>query len=257
MWGLYLRLLLMVVGLTAGCAGSPRPRTPMPVLRYTAEAPSQHSDTLLILLPGRKDRAEVFARERLVETIRAHAPSADVLATDAHAGYYTGGSLVRQLHAEVIEPARKRGYRHLILVGVSVGGYGAIRYAMAHPGQVEEIILLSPFLGTGPFMRELAEAGDEDFGQTWDYLKRYPKDASAAERAAAGYPRLVLGYGEEDLFLHTDNQLRGLLPPGDVVTTGGAHVWGTWRGLLTKILEQGLLPESRLTSHGALAAGPR
>lgn len=178
-----------------------------------------------------------------------------MLAADAHAGYYVRGSLIRQLHAEVIAPARKQGYRHLVLVGVSVGGYGAIRYAMAHPGEVETLVLLSPFLGAGPFMRELTEAGDEDFAQTWDWLRRYPREASAEQRAAAGYPSLILGYGEEDLFLlRAENQLRALLPQEDVVTTSGAHVWGTWRTLFKKILDKGLLgPQAKRPLARAIA----
>ena len=130
-----------------------------------------------------------------------------------------------------------------VLVGVSLGAYGAARYAMIYPDEVSTLVLLSPFLGAGPFMRELAEAGDEDFGQTWEWLRRYPKDKSPPERAAAGYPRLLLGYGEEDLFLLTDKQLRELLPADDVVTTGGAHLWSTWHALLTRLLERGLISD--------------
>lgn len=218
----------------------------MPVLRYpAAENPgSHHPDTLIVFLPGRKDRANVFAQEAMLDVVRQHGLAFDMLATDAHAGYYISGSLVRQLDQEVIEPAHRRGYRHIILVGVSLGGYGAVRYAMAHPGFIQEVVLLSPFLGTGPFMRELAEAGDEDFVQTWDWLRRYPLHASDEQRAKDGYPRLILGYGQEDLFLHTDNLLSALLPPDDVVTTAGAHLWSTWRTLLKKMLEKGLLDGS-------------
>ena len=242
--------MLAAVMVIAGCASNPGTRTPMPVLRYPAEAGPRKPETLVILLPGRKDRAEVFARERLVEALRQKAPAAAVIATDAHSGYYTRGSLVRQLHTEIIEPARKQGFRRIILVGVSLGGYGAIRYAMTHR-EVTDVVLLSPFLGAGPFMRELAEAGDEDFGQTWEWLRRYPKDKSPAERAAAGYPRLLLGYGEEDLFLLSDKQLRELLPADDVVTTGGAHVWGTWHALLIKLLEKGLISDGPTASPSA------
>lgn len=234
--------LLLGVLLLAACAGLPRTRTPMPVLHYHVTTTDPHRPgTLYILLPGRKDHADVFAREGFIDLMRRQGLTADIVATDAHAGYYVRGSLLRQLHDEVIVPARRRGYHHLVLVGVSLGGYGAIRYAMAHPGEISTLVLLSPFLGTGPFMRELAEAGDEDFAQTWSWLKAYPLARSAEERTAAGYPRLILGYGAEDMFLHTDHQLRALLPPEDTVTLGGAHLWSTWRELLTRMFEKGLL----------------
>ncbi len=213
----------------------------MPVLRYTLARAPQLDQPLLVFLPGREDHADVFWREGFVAAVRKAGLTADLIATDAHGGYYVQGSVVRLLHDEVIAPARKRGDRDIVLIGVSVGGYGAIRYAMRHPGEIATVVLLSPFLGAGPFMRELAEAGDEDFAQTWSWLKRYPRDASPKGRAAAGYPRLILGYGEEDYFLHSDHQLEALLPPHDVVKTTGAHLWSTWRALFQAILEKGLL----------------
>lgn len=212
----------------------------MPVIRYPV-AGERRAATLVIFLPGRRDHASVFARNGLVEVVeRAHI-GADLIATDAHIGYYKSGSFVRQLHDEIIEPARQRNYRRIILIGVSMGGYGAVRYAMAHPGKVDTIVLLSPFLGAGPVGREIAEAGDEDFEQTRRWLLAYPKDKSDVERTAAHYPRIILGRGEEDLFPITHAELRAALPQHDFFTTPGAHVWSTWHTLLEKILNAKVL----------------
>jgi pimeloyl-ACP methyl ester carboxylesterase len=203
------------------------------------EGHRQH--TALVFLPGRKDRAEVFEREGFFEAARRHGLTAELIAADAHTGYYVRGTLVRRLHNDVVEPARRRGDSRIILVGVSIGAYGAIRYAMAHPGTVSVLVLLSPFLGAGSAMREIAEAGDVDFDETWDWLKRYPKNDSAEQREASGYPRIILGYGREDLFLKTDGELRELLPPQDVLTAFGAHLWSTWRALFEELLDKDLL----------------
>lgn len=212
----------------------------MPTLRYPVPG-ARRASTLIVFLPGRRDHASVFERNRLIEVVeRAHL-GADLIATDAHIGYYRSGSFVRQLHDEIIEPARQRSYRRIVLIGVSMGAYGAVRYAIAHPGKVDTIVLLSPFLGAGPIGREIAEAGDEDFEQTRRWLADYPKDKTDAERIAAHYPRIVLGHGEADLFLITYSELRAALPKSDVFTTPGAHVWSTWRELLEKILNQKVL----------------
>ncbi len=237
--------LLGWVGCLGGCIKDLEPRTPMPVIRYSlaAGAHPHHSSTLIILLPGRRDRAPIFAREGFIDIMRRHGVSADLLAADAHIGYYRRGTLVRQLHEEVLEPALRHGYKHIILLGVSMGAYGAVRYAMVHPGKAETLVLLSPFLGAGPVNRDIAEAGDEDFEQTLHWLKQYPKDRTNAERAAAGYPRIILGYGDEDLFPRINAELHALLPPVDVFTTPGAHLWGTWRALLEQIAGQGLLAD--------------
>jgi pimeloyl-ACP methyl ester carboxylesterase len=199
----------------------------------------ERAQSVVIFLPGRKDRARVFVDKGIFAAARAKSLRADLIGTDAHAGYYVRGSVVRRLEEDFVAPARRDGYQRIVLVGISLGGYGAVRYAMTHPGQVATIVLLSPFLGAGPFMQELADAADPDFAPTWDWLRRYPLDPK--ERAAAHYPRIVLGYGKEDMFLHTDGELRKLLPPEDVVTTFGAHEWSTWRALLELMLDRGLL----------------
>jgi len=223
-----------------GCAANFEPRTPMPQIAYPVPG-ARRAATLIVFLPGRRDHASVFARNGLIEVVQRANLGADLIATDAHIGYYRSGSLVRQLHDEIIEPAHARGYRRIILIGVSMGAYGAVRYAMAHPGKVDVLVLLSPFLGAGPVGREIAEAGDEDFEQTRRWLLSYPKSKSDAERSAAQYPRILFGRGEEDLFPITHAELRAALPPHDVFTTPGAHVWPTWRALLEKMLQRKVL----------------
>lgn len=241
-----LRWALFVVGvLTAllpvgGCAHPPDTRTPMPVISYLYATRDSHPATLIVLLPGRRDRADVFDQEGMIAVLKRNGVAADLLAADAHIGYYRRGSFARQLHTEIIEPARRR-YRHIVLVGVSLGAYGAARYAMIYPDEVSTLVLLSPFLGAGPVNRDVSEAGDEGFTQTRDWLHAYPKDADAPGRRAARYPRIILGYGEQDLFPGTHAELRAHLPPDDVLTTPGAHAWGTWRVLLDRIAQRELL----------------
>jgi pimeloyl-ACP methyl ester carboxylesterase len=222
---LFPRALLLTALVATGCSHYPWPRTPMGAIQRSAGGARQ---TLIVLLPGVKDRSRVFEDEGFIDAFRRHHTDADVIAADAHAGYYAWGTFERRLRRDVILPARKR-YRNIILVGVSLGGYGAVRYAMTHPNEICELVLLSPFLGAGPFLRKLAEAGDEDFRSTWDWLKGHD------------HPRIILGYGHEDVFLKTDAELGALLPASDVVTTTGVHVWSTWRALLEQILANDLL----------------
>lgn len=233
--------VVLLAMLATGCAGYPKAKEPMPIVTHLAG--ERRADTLIVFLPGRKDHAGIFEREGFVDAVRKRKLRADLVETDAHIGYYVRGSLLRRLRLDVMEPARKRGYRRIILVGVSLGGYGAVRYAMRYPGEISQLVLLAPFLGTGAFMNELADAGDEDYAQTWDWLRHYPVDASAEKRSAAGYPRIVLGYGREDLLLITDRALRELLPADDVITLAGVHIWHSWRLLFEEILEKGLLDD--------------
>lgn len=213
----------------------------------------KRQDTVMALLPGRKDRGEVFVSEGFLDTAQRYELSADLIAVDAHYGYYQNGSILTRLHQDVLEPIHKRGYKRIILCGVSIGGLAALRYAMTHPGRVSTVVLLSPFLGTGAPIEDIAKAGgiaswdpalvrpDDEFRSTWRWLKAYPKDATPEKRAAAGYPRIILAFGEQDPFLRTDEWLRSLLPVSDVVTIAGVHTFGTFHALFAKILEQHLI----------------
>jgi pimeloyl-ACP methyl ester carboxylesterase len=199
------------------------------------------AETLLVFLPGVKDRAGAFQEHGFVDAVRRRQLPIDVVEADAHSGYYVDGTLDRRLHFDIIEPARRRGYRHVVLVGVSMGAYGALRYAMTYPHEISTIVLIAPFLGAGPFDRRLAEAGDDDFSLTRDFINRYPEAADPPSRAATGYPRLVLGYGKDDIFAKSDGEIAAHLPPSDVVTVGGAHVWGTWLTLFDELLDRHLV----------------
>jgi pimeloyl-ACP methyl ester carboxylesterase len=181
------------------------------------------SDTLVVLLPGLKDHARVFADQGFIKALERSGAKADLVAVDAHRGYYTTGSVLRRLHEDVLAQ-RLAQYKRVVLVGVSMGAYGAIRYTIAHPEKIDTLMLFSPFLGAGPFMRSLAEPGDEDFADTWDWLKNRP------------HPRVVLGYGHEDAFLLTDRRLAELLPAENVVKVNGGHFWHTWRTALEMML---------------------
>ncbi len=199
------------------------------------------SDTLLVFLPGVKDRARVFDDQGFVAQVRDHGVRADVLLADAHSGYYIDGTFLRRLHLDILTPARRRQYRRIILIGVSMGAYGALRYAITYPHELAEIVLVAPFLGAGPFDKKLADAGDEDFSLTRGWIDKYPAAATEEERANAGYPRIVLAFGSGDLFAKSDREIAAQLPAEDVVTTGGLHDWGTWKKLFAALLDRQLV----------------
>ena len=56
-------------------------------------------------------------------------------------------------------PALARGVTTIWLAGISLGGFGALRYAEAHREIVEGLLLLSPFLGSRGLIAEVAAAG--------------------------------------------------------------------------------------------------
>lgn len=69
--------------LLASCAHQLATRTPMPVISYLYATRDHHPATLIVLLPGRRDRAEVFEQQGMIDVLKRSGVAADLLAADA------------------------------------------------------------------------------------------------------------------------------------------------------------------------------
>jgi pimeloyl-ACP methyl ester carboxylesterase len=206
---------------------------------------AQQAPVLLVLLPGAHMTPAEMQAEGLLDAVRQRRLAVDVLAVGASLDYVYDGNLLRRLHQDVIAPYRARGYRRIWLAGISLGGFVAMGYARSHPGEVEGIIALAPYLGRRPLVQEIADAGgasrwgasqvprpDDLDQQLWRWLAQRPADA----------PQLYLGYGREDRFAQGHQLLAQLLPPAHVRSAPGGHDWPPWRQLWAEWLDAGLLP---------------
>ena len=103
-----------------------------------------------------------FEREGFVAALREAGARVDAIAVDAHLGYYYRKTIIERLHTDVLLQARQQGYRRIVLVGVSLGGLGALLNERENPGSVDAVVLLGPFLGdnAGLFERITAAGGD-------------------------------------------------------------------------------------------------
>jgi pimeloyl-ACP methyl ester carboxylesterase len=63
------------------------------------------------------------------------------------------------VHEDIIAPARKSGVKTVRVVGVSMGGLGALIHELEYPGAIDEIYLLSPFVGEEEVVAEIGAAG--------------------------------------------------------------------------------------------------
>jgi pimeloyl-ACP methyl ester carboxylesterase len=169
----------------------------------------------------------------------------DLLVAGAALDYVADGSVLRRLHEEVLAPYCARGYQRIWLAGISLGAFVAMGYALHHPGAVEGIVALAPYLGRRPLVQEIAQAGglaqwgptqvrrEDDMDQRlWRWLANPPADA----------PALYLGYGTEDRFAEGHRLLAASLPADRVQTLPGGHDWPPWRRLWSDWLDRGLLP---------------
>lgn len=201
--------------------------------------------TLVVFLPGAYSRAQEFVDEGMVAALQARAPGVDCSVAEAHFGYYQDKSVLNRLEADVIGPARARGVQRVWLVGISLGGFGALGWAARRRGPVVGVVALAPYLGRRTLMNEIERFGgprawaaqatppaeDDLDHDIWRWLGAPPP----------GAPPVWLGYGRDDRFAPSHLKLAGILPPERVTSVPGGHDWPPWRALWEAWLARGLL----------------
>ncbi|MDP9605195.1 alpha/beta hydrolase-fold protein [Variovorax sp. NFACC27] len=213
--------------------------------------PNEQSDTLLVFLPGAYLKPDEFEREGFIDAVRERHLAADALLVDADVSYYYEQTLSDRLHTEVIEPQRAKGYKSIWLVGISIGGFGALIHELARPGSVDGIVALAPYLGRRVLGAEIKKAGglrawqaptgpqpdEEPDRKLWPFFQQYLE-----AKPSKNLPPLYLGFGLEDRFASNHKLLADALPPGRVFTTEGGHDWPQWRQLWRNVLDVLPLP---------------
>ncbi len=235
---LFLLLFILAV-FQSGCA---RPLT-APIETEFLSGTEQPHHILLVYLPGNGDAVDAFKRNGLISLLRERNSNADILGVNAHLGYYRNGSILERLKQDVIDPAKKRGYDRIWLVGNSLGAYGSLTYAARYPADLSGVVLLGAYAGERAMIHEIERAGGlrawvpgtidaKDWEhQLWSWLKQY-------EGHASEYPPLYLGYGRWDRFAYAQDLLATVLPADRVVVVAGGHDWSTWKKAWGLLLER-------------------
>lgn len=234
---LRITFLLLSLGLLLGCFPKGDPTQPIPTAFVAGTAASGTARTLVIVLPGRGDDLAGLQRTGITEAIHAAWPDADVVLTGLALSYYMSGTAERRLHDEVIAPMRARGYRNVWLVGASMGGMGALMTDRAYPGSVDGLVLLAPYLGDRPLLKEIAAAGgvaawtpppapaavtrDNFQVEMWRHIRRWATQPDQARR-------VWLAYGDRDRLRPAAELLAPVLPPVQVSMREGGHAWTVW-----------------------------
>jgi pimeloyl-ACP methyl ester carboxylesterase len=202
--------------------------------------PSTPAATRMLLLPGAYNEPENFLQAGFVSAVRARHLPLDLVLVDITLPQLTDRTLLRQLHDELVQPARASGARSVWIAGVSLGGYMALLYADRYPGDVDGLCLLAPYLGnrivTGEIERARGLAGwsageiaaDDEERRLWKFIQG-PRDDRLA---------LHLGFGSEDRFAPAQRLMAQALPRDAVDVVPGGHDWPVWRALWERFLDQ-------------------
>jgi S-formylglutathione hydrolase FrmB len=217
----------------SGCAWMYPTAVPLHDAWYPRAATGSAS-TLLVLLPGRGDDLQAFAAHGFVDDVRASGAPVDIVAVDAHLGYYLRSTIVDRLWTDVVEPARRRGYAHVWIAGISMGGLGALALAREHGDALERVIVLAPFLGPKDLLEQIAAAGGPARWTPTDPSDRYQR-LWAWLGGPSPKPTLQLAFGTDDRLAPGHRLLAQLLPPDAVLEEAGGHEWVTWRKLWRRL----------------------
>lgn len=244
----------LVCAWLAGCAVPRAARVPMPSVSVPAEA-GRIAPVLIVFLPGSREVPQDIVDEGLVAEVKRQGLHADVIVADAHMGYFRAGSFEQRLREDVVAPARQRGYQSVWLAGISLGGFGAMRYARAYPDEVDGVVALAPFVATTDVLREVAEAGGLlHWRPLWpvppgDYQRELLLWLQGYVDPGLGRPPLYIGYGDTDRLQPYDPLMVPLLPPDRLLGAPGGHDWAPWKQMWTDVLQR--LPLPRLPGHQA------
>lgn len=239
--------------LLGGCYLLQPASEPIPAQRF--ESPS--ASGLVLLLPGFGDGPQNYIDNGFVDAVRAANPAFDVIAVNAHFGYYRNYSLVERLHQDILSPASAR-YEEIWLVGISMGGFGAAAYGMTHPELVDGLILLAPYMGSPEVVGDVMASGDlgrwvppdlstiddekeRRFYELWQFYQQY---VAAPGRS----PRLYLGYGDRDHLREPNAFVAGVLAPERSLVLPGGHKWVVWQPLFSELVKRAIGREAMATA---------
>lgn len=199
----------------------------------------QDARCLVVFLPGAGDTAEKYFEHGFVSELRRARIRADVASVDAVQAYYRRGDVMERLREDVLAPARER-YETLWLVGISMGGGGALRFAADHPELVDGVTVFAPFMGSRAWMRRIRSLGGASHFELDDETRTNPYGRAwywVGHREAP----LYVAWGAEDFLRDIAETMALELPASNVIRGGGGHEWLSWRDLWKGFIRGGAL----------------
>lgn len=196
---------------------------------------------LLLMLPGAKNTPQQLVDNGFIRALRERGLPVDVLALDAHADLYLEHAGIERVLHHTLDQVRAQGYRRIWLLGISLGGSGAMFCVTQRRAEIEGVFLLAPFLGTRGIIAEVMGAGGL---QRWQAGEIHERDHERLlldrirGSVVAGLPTTLLGYGSEDRYRGASDMLAAHLPPSQVTVRPGGHDWETWNLLWRELLDK-------------------
>lgn len=217
--------------------------TSTPILATGYPAPDSSGISLVIFFPGYRDKIEAFQRHGFIQLLNHYYPQADSVVIDSHIAYFEDQTLVIRIYEDIISPAIENGYQKIILVGVSLGGLGALWTSYELRDHIDSIVLFAPYLAGADAEREIENYGSINaWVRTFDGLPNknqqvwYWINSLLVEEKFK--QSIILAYGRNDRLASLADLLAGELPISNVMTNEGSHKWKDWAQLWEMVLSQ-------------------
>ncbi len=198
------------------------------------------NEKLLLLMPGLGDDLDSFIDNRVAQRFVAACSGYDVLYVDAYLAYYRNHSLPVRLENDVF--SQISDYKKKVILGVSMGGFGAVLSARDFNDQVDGLVLVAPFLGDEEVLKRIAAAGgvrrwqmqdsSEQYERLWSWIKANANSPLLSEHT-------FLLTGDQDAMYESHQLLRPLLRNGYFRVVHGGHKWKVWNRALDQWLANG------------------
>jgi pimeloyl-ACP methyl ester carboxylesterase len=209
----------------------------------TIQGGAASGSELVVFLPGRWSTAGEFEREGFFKIAAERWPDARLVAADLHLGYYKSRSSAKRVHQDIIAPARKSGVTTVRVVGVSMGGLGALIHDLEYPEDIDEIYLLSPFVGEEDVIAEIGAAGGV---RQWnggpeterDFSRKLWRGLETKWLEKGRRPKVKLACGTEDRLAGSNRRFAAdFLEQDEVLWQPGDHDWPAWRELFREMVK--------------------
>lgn len=194
---------------------------------------------LVVMLPGAGFGPSDFAERGFVSDLDRWGGRVRGVVANIPETRYLDGDIAPWLHETCIAPARREGTERLWLLGISLGGMGALMSLRAGLAQVEGLMLLSPFLATRGSIASVVRAGGL---KEWTPPPVGPADVEIGFLTWLKSSPLIpipvhLGCGLDDRYVPASQLLAAQLPPSRTYFTQGGHDWLTWSRLWRSMLD--------------------
>ena len=197
---------------------------------------------LVVLLPTIKGKGLHYEKHGFVEAVRERGFEADLKVLDVNPLLYLQGRIVDVVKTEIVDPAIDSGYKKIILVGISLGGHGALLYVTKASQDIDGVVVIAPFIG-GFFINDVIKSAgglsrwEECPPIEWDYACDMWKLLKDYLSVSKNPDKIILGFGLEDGFAESNQLLASQLPARNVFRVSGGHDWATWKTIWSKVLD--------------------